>query len=101
MSVYVDDMRYCIPNKKWRWKQACHLFADTEKELYQFAKSIHLKRNWFQNKTIPHYDLTSGKRKLAIAKGAIAVSDKKLVAIIRKYRRQNRGTVQKTSTEKV
>ncbi len=88
MTVYVDIMRVCVPNKNWRWKQCCHLLADTKKELHQFAKCIHLKRGWFQNKTLPHYDLTSGKRKLAIAKGAIAISDKKLVEMIRKHRGQ-------------
>ena len=101
MAVYVDSMRVCVPNKNWKWKQCCHLFANTKKELHQFAKCLYLKRNWFQNKTLPHYDLTSGKRKLAIAKGAIAISDKKLVEMIRKHRRQNRGTVQKAPTKKV
>ncbi len=100
MAVYVDSMRGCISNKNWKWKQCCHLVADTEKELHQFAKILYLKRSWFQNKTTPHYDLTVGKRKLAIAKGAIAISDKKLVEMIRKYRRQN-GIVQKIPAKKV
>ena len=88
MAVYVDNLRPCMPNRFWRYKQACHLLADTEEELHQFAEKIYLKRAWFQQKSrrIPHYDLTAGKRRLAVAKGAIPLSDDEFVERIRRFR---------------
>lgn len=58
-----------------------HLVSDTSmKELHEFAKSIGLKRSWFQNKRLPHYDLTSqSKYKYARAKGAVRTTSKDLV----------------------
>ncbi len=87
MSVYVDEMLPCVPNKNWRWKQSAHLIADTGIELHRFAKSIGLKRSWFQRHTsIPHYDLTVGKRKQAIAKGAIPIDRKQFVFLMQEQR---------------
>jgi len=43
--------------------------------LHFFAKEIGLKRAWFQEHPfVPHYDLTPGKRAMAIRAGAIPVS---------------------------
>lgn len=42
-------------------------------ELHEFAKRLGLKRNWFQLKTVPHYDLVRSKRDLAIKLGAVVV----------------------------
>lgn len=75
MTVYVDELR--------RWPTSgmtpvcfrdgsCHLTADTEAELHAFARSIGLRRSWFQDHPIhPHYDLTKRKRELAVEKGAV------------------------------
>lgn len=75
MAVYVDAVRPCIPNKKWRWNKSAHLFADTDGELHAFAKSIGLHRSWFQvskgRYELRHYDLTEGKHRQAIRQGAI------------------------------
>ncbi len=73
MSVYVDNMQSCLPNKNWRYRKVCHMTADTIEELYEMASLIGLKKEWFQNinKRHPHYDLTPNKRKLAIKYGAI------------------------------
>jgi len=70
VAVYVDRLRKCKPNKKWRWTESCHLFAGSLEELHNFAASLGLKREYFQNTRIPHYDLTKGKRMLAIRLGA-------------------------------
>jgi hypothetical protein len=77
MSVYVDSLM------DWGWKygKSCHLMADTEKELHDFARQIGLKRNWFQTKSSPHYDLTERRRKMAIALGAVEVSRQQAVEI--------------------
>lgn len=71
MTVYVDDMKPCLPNRKWRYNESCHMFADSEEELHKLAKSIGLKREWFQNVSrFPHYDLIRKKRALAVSNGA-------------------------------
>jgi len=78
--VYVDASISCLKNKKWKYDKSCHLFADTVDELNLFAQSIRLKLEWFQNHTyFPHYDLTEGKRIVAVKHGAKEV-DKRFVA---------------------
>lgn len=74
MAIYVDPLRACVPNKNWRWLKSCHMFADTDSELHNFACRIGLKRNWFQNRAqFPHYDLNPSRRNIAVIKGAIEV----------------------------
>ena len=69
--IYVDSLRSCIPNHKWRWNESCHLFADSLEELHEFALKLGLKRSYFQaGSIVPHYDLTANKRKEAVKKGA-------------------------------
>lgn len=86
MSVYVDPL-FNAPqyrksaNERWEWKQACHLRADTEKELHAFASRLGLKREWFQSKSKPHYDLTANKRRQAVKFGAIEISHQELAAL--------------------
>ena len=86
MSVYVDSTANCIRNKNWPYKEACHLVADTRRELHVFAQSIGLKRSWFQSNTMPHYDLTKNKRRLAIRKGATEIDQQQVVVMLRKQR---------------
>lgn len=83
MSVYVDQLFDCSPyqikdpqaKRVFGGKQACHMWADTLTELHCMAKSIGLRRAWFQNRaSLPHYDLTPGKRRLAIFYGAVEKS---------------------------
>jgi len=48
---------------------------------------IGLKRAWFQNHhNCPHYDLTSGKRRLAVFLGAIEITNAELIKRIRMFR---------------
>lgn len=70
MSVYVDPMRKCVPNKNWKRSSSCHMFADDLDELHEMAEKVGLKREWFQDKSLPHYDLTENKRKQAVECGA-------------------------------
>ena len=84
--IFVDDMRNVVRNKKWPYNKACHLVADTTDELHTFARRLRLKRVWFQAGTLPHYDLTGSKRKMAVMLGAEAISDKRLAEMIRGYR---------------
>ncbi len=49
-------------------------------ELHSFARRIGLKREWFQNKRIPHYDLTTrGMIDKAVRNGAEPCGSKDIV----------------------
>jgi hypothetical protein len=80
MTVYVDDANIpaTVANGRARHTSRwCHLFSDTsDAELHEFAARIGLKRAWFQKPDSPlqthrHYDLTAGKRRQAVAAGAV------------------------------
>lgn len=87
MSVYVDPMFPCLATANWRWRESCHLWADTEQELHTFAARIGLRREWYQKDAIlPHYDLTSGRRIKAVAFGAVEVTRAEFAALIRQRR---------------
>jgi hypothetical protein len=63
-----------------------HLVADSLVELHKFAASIGLKREWFQNHRIPHYDLTTHRMgRKAEQAGAVRVTSKEIV--LRHWRR--------------
>lgn len=80
MTIYVDDafIKAKVKQHDSRW---CHMLSDQKdpEELHLFAESIGLKRAYFQaaKNYSPwwhqHYDLTEGKRKQAIAKGATEI----------------------------
>jgi hypothetical protein len=74
MSSYVDPLWERNTSKGWRWKKSCHLFADSLEELHDFAQKIGMKKEWFQDGRLPHYDLTLTRRKEAVKQGAIEVS---------------------------
>jgi hypothetical protein len=69
MGVYVDHLRPTIPSPKWRYDQACHMFADTAFELHKLASCIGLNRAWYDAPG-QHYDLTANKRGRALLAGA-------------------------------
>lgn len=71
--IYVDSLKECTPKKGWRWTSYCHMFADSLEELHEFASKIGMRRNWFQDKKLPHYDLTAKRRTVAVSLGAIEV----------------------------
>jgi Protein of unknown function (DUF4031) len=79
MTVYVDDANIpaSIQNgNRTHTSLWCHLSADTEAELHDFAARLGLKRAWFQHAGRPtfHYDLTAGKRAQAVAQGATQIT---------------------------
>lgn len=78
MSVYVDDLRPAL----WKYKQSCHLAANSSEELHNFATILGLKKSWFQNGSRPHYDLSSRKRTEAIRAGAIQISRRQMVRLL-------------------
>lgn len=58
-----------------------HLASDTSLgELHAFASLIGLKRRWFQNRRLPHYDVTVRWRQEWVeGMGAALVSSRELV----------------------
>jgi hypothetical protein len=84
--IFVDDAIHYWRGRKW-----CHLFADRDEELHDFAKSIGLKREWFQSDwRLNHYDITEKKRELAIKRGAIAVDRRFVYARIKRNTERTR-----------
>lgn len=72
MAIYVDT----LIDYGWKLGPSCHMTADTEDELHEFAEKIGLKRSWYQNDPkdiIPHYDLTANKRRQAVKNGAVEI----------------------------
>jgi hypothetical protein len=67
--VYVDGL-----SSWWKGRLWCHMFADSLKELHEFAAKLNLRRDWFQpDLRLPHYDITETRRKKAVSLGAIEV----------------------------
>jgi hypothetical protein len=60
------------------------MVADTLDELHAMADKIGIQRKWFQNKSIPHYDICKTKRALAIENGVKEVSSRELVKVSRR-----------------
>lgn len=71
MTVYVDDLKVW-GNAKHRCFAAgsAHLTADTLDELHAFAAHLGLKREWFQDHFVPHYDLSPKRHAAALRLGA-------------------------------
>lgn len=84
--VAVDPLMACIPNRNWRYTQSCHMIADTEEELIAFAKKIALRPEWIQRNSIVHFDLNYNKRQRAIAAGAVEITSREFVDIMRARR---------------
>lgn len=90
MTIYVDQLvAYTQPATSGgryfgNGKSSCHLATDGDlEELHQFAESIGLRRAWFQNRSLPHYDLTPTKRAMAVRNGAKEVTTRELIAAVR------------------
>ena len=69
MAVYVDPAQH-----PYGRMIMCHLWADTEAELFAMVDMIGVDRKWVQrppNASWLHFDIAKGKRALAVAAGAI------------------------------
>lgn len=84
MAVYVDDMR-----ARYGRMVMCHMMADTDAELRAMADKIGVRQRWHQG---DHFDICLQKRALAVAAGAIEVTQRELAAIrIRRRKPSNVG----------
>mgnify|MGYP002725767874 CR=1 FL=1 len=83
MTVYVDDMR-----AEFRGMVMCHMLADSEQELLAMAALIGVNRRWHQLPGTPrsHFDICMSKRAAAIRRGAIEITQRDAVRIVRSKR---------------
>lgn len=81
MAVYVDeivDWGALARARGLRYSNWCHLLANTEQELHEFAAKLGLRRSWYQRKgpndVAWHYDIVPTVRAKAIRLGAQEVN---------------------------
>lgn len=86
VAVYVDALR----DYGWRHGPSCHLIGDSVEELIEFAESMGMRREWFQAKSTPHFDLTADGRATAVSMGAIELTNRQLIGKIRELRQRKR-----------
>ncbi len=81
MAILIDSFHNGARGPVRYWGRRCgHLVSDASlEELHRFAESLGLRREWFQEKSIPHYDLTGQLYDLALKHGAILVSSREIV----------------------
>ena len=88
MTIYVDpllDHGWVLSGKRTK---SCHMFTDQADltELHQLARRVGCLPAWFQDKSMPHYDLTPYRRQEAIAAGAVPIERRQAVVIWRTRR---------------
>lgn len=69
MTVYVDDVRH-----RFGRMVMCHMWADSRDELLAMADTIVVRRKWLQQPpkaSWVHFDISLGKKALAIEAGAV------------------------------
>jgi hypothetical protein len=81
MAILIDSFHNGARGPFRYWHRRCgHLVSDSSlEELHVFAASLGLRREWFQQKSVPHYDLTGPHYELALERGAILVSSREIV----------------------
>ena len=82
--IYVDPLRP-YPGHRTGVELWCHLVSDQGlEELHAFAAAIGMAGRGFGG---DHYDLTAEMREAAVHQGAVEVSSKELVVLMRPNRR--------------
>ena len=81
MAILIDSfMNGARGPYPFRYRRCGHLVSDTSiAELHAFAENLGIRREWFQRRSVPHYDLTGVRYDLALAMGARLVSSRELV----------------------
>lgn len=62
----------------------CHMAADELAELHAMADAIGVARRHFQNGRLPHYDICKSKRLQAVRLGALEVSEREIIEVLRR-----------------
>jgi hypothetical protein len=77
--VYVDSMRAPLGRMVM-----CHMFADSTDELLTMADRIGVARRWIQDAGTyrEHFDISLGKRRLAVQYGAKEIGVREVASLI-------------------
>lgn len=80
MAVYVDDKQ--IPYGRMKM---CHVGADTKEELLDMMKKLGIKPEHIQQEGTwrEHFDISQVKKAKAVKLGAVEVTSKELIRILR------------------
>lgn len=86
MTVYVDPAVWPFGRMLM-----CHMIADSREELFEMVDKIGVRREWIQQPGTPdeHFDISKGKRALAIKHGAVPVDARQMLKLIKAKRRGN------------
>ena len=70
--IFVDQLTKTKPSQSWPYGDSCHLTAESEEELHQFATAtLGMKREWARVVGwTTYYQLTRNKREMALRAGA-------------------------------
>lgn len=83
MAVYVDRASHAYGRMLM-----CHMLADSTEELLAAADAVGVARKWIQKsgQASEHFDVCQAKRAIAVKAGAVEVSSRQLVDVIRRKR---------------
>lgn len=94
MTVYVDPIFEHGIYVGLIQGRSCHMLADSAEELHAFAQKLGLRREAASDYTQPnsdlHYDLTPGKRELAVQLGAREITFEEVAALLTQRRSERR-----------
>lgn len=77
--VYVGKREY-----PYRGMLMSHMVADSLEQLHAMADGIGVDRKWFQDKPgKPHYDISKGKKSLALELGALEVGERDIIRALK------------------
>jgi Protein of unknown function (DUF4031) len=89
VSVYVDQISIWPTTIRCFKGGSCHMIADSLDELHAFARKIGLRKGWFQQGRMPHYDLTPKRRVVAVQMGAIELTRRQYIEKMHERERQS------------
>ena len=85
MTVYVDALIWERHDRLW-----CHLLGDDDVQLHALAAAIGCARHRYQSRParpwVDHYDIDEQRRRMAIERGAVALTRSEVVALIARKR---------------
>lgn len=81
MTVYVDNARIAYRGMRMSHMLCCGDLS----ELHAMAERLGL-RKYFQDHTVPHYDICLAKRALALQHGAVPIDRRQAAHLVRMWR---------------